>query len=141
VRTSSAARCCGKPGSITPHTKYKAEVYILKKEEGGRHTPFFTGYRPQFYFRTTDVTGVANLPEGTEMVMPGDNRPDGDRADSADRHGSRPAFRHPRGWSHGRLRRSNRSHSVGSLVNRFRYDQWAGPTQGPPLARQGPGPR
>lgn len=62
-----------KPGSITPHTKFKGEVYILKKEEGGRHTPFFTGYRPQFYFRTTDVTGVANLPEGTEMVMPGDN--------------------------------------------------------------------
>ncbi|MGB0121376.1 MAG: elongation factor Tu [Solirubrobacterales bacterium] len=62
-----------KPGSITPHTKYKAEVYCLKKEEGGRHTPFFSGYRPQFYFRTTDVTGVANLPEGTEMVMPGDN--------------------------------------------------------------------
>ena len=62
-----------KPGSITPHTKFKAEVYILKKEEGGRHTPFFSGYRPQFYFRTTDVTGVANLPEGTEMVMPGDN--------------------------------------------------------------------
>ncbi|NIP17184.1 MAG: elongation factor Tu [Xanthomonadales bacterium] len=62
-----------KPGSITPHTKFKAEVYILTKEEGGRHTPFFTGYRPQFYFRTTDVTGVATLPEGTEMVMPGDN--------------------------------------------------------------------
>src|SRR5436189_2178085 len=62
-----------KPGSITPHTKFKAEVYVLKKEEGGRHTPFFTGYRPQFYFRTTDVTGVSNLPEGTEMVMPGDN--------------------------------------------------------------------
>jgi len=62
-----------KPGSITPHTLYKAEVYVLKKEEGGRHTPFFTGYRPQFYFRTTDVTGVARLPEGTEMVMPGDN--------------------------------------------------------------------
>jgi elongation factor Tu len=62
-----------KPGSITPHTKFKSEVYILKKEEGGRHTPFFTGYRPQFYFRTTDVTGVARLPEGTEMVMPGDN--------------------------------------------------------------------
>ena len=60
-------------GSITPHTKFKAEVYVLKKEEGGRHTPFFTGYRPQFYFRTTDVTGVAKLPEGTEMVMPGDN--------------------------------------------------------------------
>ena len=62
-----------KPGSITPHTKFKAEVYCLKKEEGGRHTPFFSGYRPQFYFRTTDVTGVANLPDGTEMVMPGDN--------------------------------------------------------------------
>jgi elongation factor Tu len=62
-----------KPGSITPHTKFKGEVYILTKEEGGRHTPFFTGYRPQFYFRTTDVTGVATLPEGVEMVMPGDN--------------------------------------------------------------------
>ncbi len=62
-----------KPGSITPHKKFKAQVYCLKKEEGGRHTPFFNGYRPQFYFRTTDVTGVANLPEGVEMVMPGDN--------------------------------------------------------------------
>ena len=62
-----------KPGSITPHTKFKAEVYILTKEEGGRHTPFFNGYRPQFYFRTTDVTGVATLPTGVEMVMPGDN--------------------------------------------------------------------
>jgi elongation factor Tu len=62
-----------KPGSITPHTKFKAQAYILTKDEGGRHTPFFNGYRPQFYFRTTDVTGVANLPEGTEMVMPGDN--------------------------------------------------------------------
>jgi len=62
-----------KPGSINPHTQFKAEVYCLKKEEGGRHTPFFSGYRPQFYFRTTDVTGIANLPEGTEMVMPGDN--------------------------------------------------------------------
>jgi elongation factor Tu len=62
-----------KPGSITPHTKFKGEVYILTKEEGGRHTPFFNGYRPQFYFRTTDVTGVAHLPEGVEMVMPGDN--------------------------------------------------------------------
>ena len=60
-------------GSITPHTKFKAEVYVLTKEEGGRHTPFFNGYRPQFYFRTTDVTGAANLPEGVEMVMPGDN--------------------------------------------------------------------
>jgi len=62
-----------KPGSITPHTKFKTEVYVLTKEEGGRHTPFFKGYRPQFYFRTTDVTGVATLPEGVEMVMPGDN--------------------------------------------------------------------
>jgi elongation factor Tu len=61
------------PGSITPHTKFKAEAYILSKEEGGRHTPFFNGYRPQFYFRTTDVTGILNLPEGVEMVMPGDN--------------------------------------------------------------------
>jgi elongation factor Tu len=62
-----------KPGSIKPHTKFKAEIYVLSKEEGGRHTPFFSNYRPQFYFRTTDVTGVVNLPEGTEMVMPGDN--------------------------------------------------------------------
>ena len=62
-----------KPGTITPHTKFKAEVYILKKEEGGRHTPFFNNYRPQFYFRTTDVTGAVTLPEGVEMVMPGDN--------------------------------------------------------------------
>jgi len=62
-----------KPGSITPHTKFKAQVYILNKDEGGRHTPFFKGYRPQFYFRTTDVTGNVELPEGAEMVMPGDN--------------------------------------------------------------------
>ena len=62
-----------KMGSVKPHTKFKGEVYVLTKEEGGRHTPFFTGYRPQFFFRTTDVTGVANLPEGVEMVMPGDN--------------------------------------------------------------------
>jgi len=62
-----------KPGSITPHTRFAAEVYVLSKDEGGRHTPFFQGYRPQFYFRTTDVTGVVTLPEGTEMVMPGDN--------------------------------------------------------------------
>ncbi len=62
-----------KPGSITPHTKFKAEAYVLTKEEGGRHTPFFNGYRPQFYFRTTDVTGIVDLPAGVEMVMPGDN--------------------------------------------------------------------
>ena len=68
-----ARQVIAKPGSITPHTKFKAEAYVLTKEEGGRHTPFFTGYRPQFYFRTTDVTGVAHLPAGVEMVMPGDN--------------------------------------------------------------------
>ncbi|MGQ3240805.1 MAG: elongation factor Tu, partial [Shinella sp.] len=62
-----------KPGSVKPHKKFMAEAYILTKEEGGRHTPFFTNYRPQFYFRTTDVTGIVSLPEGTEMVMPGDN--------------------------------------------------------------------
>ncbi|WP_373047878.1 EF-Tu/IF-2/RF-3 family GTPase, partial [Vulgatibacter sp.] len=62
-----------KPGSINPHKKFKAEIYVLTKEEGGRHTPFFKGYKPQFYFRTTDVTGAVHLPEGTEMVMPGDN--------------------------------------------------------------------
>jgi elongation factor Tu len=62
-----------KPGSITPHTKFEGEVYVLKKEEGGRHTPFFTNYRPQFYIRTTDVTGACQLPDGVKMVMPGDN--------------------------------------------------------------------
>ena len=66
-------RCLAAPGSITPHKKFKAEVYVLKKEEGGRHTPFFPGYRPQFYLRTTDVTGSIILPDGVEMVMPGDN--------------------------------------------------------------------
>jgi len=66
-------QCLAKPGSITPHTKFTGEVYVLTKEEGGRHTPFFNGYRPQFYFRTTDVTGSSELPEGVEMVMPGDN--------------------------------------------------------------------
>ena len=66
-------QCIVKPKSITPHKKFKAEVYVLSKDEGGRHTPFFTNYRPQFYFRTTDVTGVCSLPKGVEMVMPGDN--------------------------------------------------------------------
>ena len=84
-----------KPGSITPHTKFEAEVYCLTKEEGGRHTPFFTGYRPQFYFRTTDVTGTANL-VGAEMCMPGDNVTHVDRAAQADRHGRRRPLRHPR---------------------------------------------
>ena len=72
-RKSSAARCWPSPASITPHTKFEAEVYVLSKEEGGRHTPFFSGYRPQFYFRTTDVTGTANLVGDAEMCMPGDN--------------------------------------------------------------------
>ena len=70
---SSGGQVLAKPGSIKPHTKFKGEVYILSKEEGGRHTPFFNGYRPQFYIRTTDVTGSLTLPEGVEMVMPGDN--------------------------------------------------------------------
>ena len=98
-----------KPGSITPHTKFKASVYILTKEEGGRHTPFFNGYRPQFYFRTTDVTGVATLPAGTEMVMPGDNVNLADRADYAHRHGDRPALRHPRGRPYRRRRHRHRN--------------------------------
>ena len=72
-----------KPGSITPHTKFEAEVYVLTKDEGGRHTPFFNGYRPQFYFRTTDVTGSLKLPQGAEMCMPGDNVTHGGRADHA----------------------------------------------------------
>jgi len=72
-RGSRARQVLAKPASITPHTKFKAEAYVLTKEEGGRHTPFFTGYRPQFYFRTTDVTGDVKLPTGVEMVMPGDN--------------------------------------------------------------------
>ena len=70
---NDSGQVLAKPGSITPHTKFKSEVYILSKEEGGRHTPFFNGYRPQFYFRTTDVTGVVTLAKGVEMVMPGDN--------------------------------------------------------------------
>src|SRR5262249_2233921 len=72
-KESERGQVIARPGSITPHRKFKAEVYVLTKEEGGRHTPFFSGYRPQFYFRTTDVTGVATLNEGIEMVMPGDN--------------------------------------------------------------------
>ena len=87
-----------KPGTTTPHTEYEAQVYILSKDEGGRHTPFFNNYRPQFYFRTTDVTGVVTLPEGTEMVMPGDNTEMTVAAHPADRHGRGPEVRHPRGW-------------------------------------------
>ena len=84
-----------KPGSITPHTDFEAQVYVLKKEEGGRHKPFFNNYRPQFYFRTTDVTGTIQLPEGTEMVMPGDNVTMTVRVGQADRHGRGSAVRHP----------------------------------------------
>ena len=84
-----------KPGSITPHTNFTAQVYMLTKEEGGRHTPFFANYHPQFYFRTTDVTGTIELPEGTEMVMPGDNTEMTVELQQADRHGRGSAVRHP----------------------------------------------
>ena len=109
-RRGARAWCMAKPGSITPHTKFKGEVYVLSKEEGGRHTPFFKGYRPQFYFRTTDVTGVAELPEGQEMVMPGDNVHAGDRADHAGGDGEGIALRHPRRRPHG-----GRRHDLGNL--------------------------
>ena len=101
-----------KPGSITPHTEFEAQVYILAKEEGGRHTPFFQNYRPQFYFRTTDVTGVVTLPEGTEMVMPGDTTEHDGQADPADRHGGGPPVRDPRGWPHRRRRPGHQDHQV-----------------------------
>ena len=101
-----------KPGSVKPHTKFKAEAYILTKEEGGRHTPFFTNYRPQFYFRTTDVTGIVTLPEGTEMVMPGDNVTMDVDADRADRDGREAALRHPRRRPHRRRRRRREDHRV-----------------------------
>ena len=111
-----------KPGSIKPHTKFKGEVYVLSKEEGGRHTPFFKGYRPQFYFRTTDVTGVAQLPEGTEMVMPGDNVELERGVDHADRHGQGSAVRHPRRRTHRRRRHCDRDFELtdGILRERIR---------------------
>ncbi len=99
-----------KPGSITPHTKFKAEAYILTKEEGGRHTPFFTNYRPQFYFRTTDVTGVVSLPEGTEMVMPGDNVSMDVELIAPIAMDDGAALRDPRGWPHRRRRRRRQHH-------------------------------
>ena len=115
-----------KTGSITPHTKIKGEVYILSKEEGGRHTPFFNGYRPQFYFRTTDVTGVAKLPEGVEMVMPGDNVDAGDRADYAGGDGKGPALCDPRRRPHG-----GRRNDYGNSVSRTTAIPSAGrPIQG-----------
>ncbi len=107
-----------KPGSITPHTKFKAEVYILSKDEGGRHTPFFNGYRPQFYIRTTDVTGTLHLPEGVEMVMPGDNTPiNGGTADAGGAREGR-AVRHPRGRPDGRRRDDHRNHRVDPAARR-----------------------
>ena len=111
-----------KPGSITPHTKFKGEVYVLTKEEGGRHTPFFKGYRPQFYFRTTDVTGVAELPAGTEMVMPGDNVELAGGADHAGGDGKGPALRDPRRRPHG-----GRGHDFGDyeVSRRDASDQWS----------------
>ena len=102
-----------KPGSIQPHAKFKGEVYVLTKEEGGRHTPFFNGYKPQFYFRTTDVTGGVQLLGGAEMCMPGDNvAVEGRPRRQADRHGAGPPLRHPRGRPHRRLRRGDRDHRV-----------------------------
>ena len=101
-----------KPGCVKPHTKFEAEAYILTKEEGGRHTPFFANYRPQFYFRTTDVTGTVALPSGTEMVMPGDNLKFEVDADLADRHGGEAPLRHPRGRPHRRRRRRLQDHRV-----------------------------
>ncbi len=86
-----------KPGSIKPHKKFKAEIYVLSKDEGGRHTPFFSNYRPQFYFRTTDVTGSVKLPEGVEMVMPGDNVSIEVELGASHRHGEDHPLRHPRG--------------------------------------------
>ncbi len=103
-----------KPGSVTPHTKFKAEVYILTKDEGGRHTPFFANYRPQFYFRTTDVTGSVTLPEGTEMVMPGDNVSFEVELIAPIAMEERPALRHPRRRPHRRRRRRVEDHRVRS---------------------------
>ena len=102
-----------KPGSITPHTNFKGSVYVLSKEEGGRHTPFFDGYRPQFYFRTTDVTGSAKLPAGTEMVMPGDNVELEVDAAYSGGHGEGTEVRHPRGRPHRRRRHHQRDHRIG----------------------------
>ena len=102
-----------KPGSITPHTKFTAEAYILTKEEGGRHTPFFTNYRPQFYFRTTDVTGIIKLKEGVEMIMPGDNAELNVELITPIAMEAGPPLRHPRRRPHRRRRRGGEDHRVG----------------------------
>ena len=106
-----------KPRSITPHTHFEAEVYVLSKDEGGRHTPFFNGYRPQFYFRTTDVTGACDLPEGVEMVMPGDNVKMSGEADCTDCDGRRSALCNPRRWPYRRRRRCCQDYRVISMTN------------------------
>ena len=98
-----------KPGSITPHTQFKAEVYVLKKEEGGRHTPFFQGYRPQFYIRTMDITGSIELPDGVEMVMPGDRIDMEVTLISPVALESGQPLRHPRRWAHRRRRCHHRN--------------------------------
>ena len=123
----------GKPGSITPHTKFEGEVYVLTKEEGGRHTPFFSGYKPQFYFRTTDVTGKLNLLGGAEMCMPGDNveargRPRG----QADRDGRRRSLRGSRRWPYRRLRRRDQDRRVDTRIDRCSepgFDRAPAPTR------------
>ena len=103
-----------KPGSITPHTEFEAEVYVLSKDEGGRHTPFFKGYRPQFYFRTTDVTGEVELPEGVEMVMPGDNVQMRVKLIAPIAMEEGVAVCGARGWAHGRCRGRRKNHRVNS---------------------------
>ena len=109
-----------KPGSITPHANFEAQVYVLTKEEGGRHTPFFANYRPQFFFRTTDITGAIALPEGTEMVMPGDNTEMTVELHRPDRDGRRSALRDPRRWPHRRRRPRHQDQQVGRNERRWR---------------------
>ena len=109
-----------KPGSITPHTEFEAEVYVLSKEEGGRHTPFFKGYRPQFYFRTTDVTGAVRAAGRRRDGDAGRQHEDGGDADQPDRDGRRPAFRDPRRRPHRRRRRGGEGHQVRSAAGRWR---------------------
>ena len=113
-----------KPGSITPHTKFKGEVYVLSKDEGGRHTPFFKGYRPQFYFRTTDVTGVATLPAGTEMGDAGRQRGAGDRVDHAGGDGKGLAVRDSRRRTHRGRRDYQRNYCVGVIPPRQKKAGW-----------------
>ena len=122
-----------KPGSITPHTKFEGEVYVLTKEEGGRHTPFFKGYRPQFYFRTTDVTGVGGVAGGRGDGDAGRQHQDDDRADQPDRDGGRPALRHPRGRPHRRRRRGLEDPEVSP--GQGRTPRRSAPGQPPPRPR------